>query len=619
MAGTGGDVAALVVAMSAQLTQFEKDMARAGDLADHSVRAIEDRFKAANISFPGLDDLVGKVEKLATAGGIAALIAQFHELNAEVAKIGESAERVGLTTDEFQKFRFAIVATGGSLEQADNFLDTFSRKIAEAATGTGSLYNFLRVNNVALKDANGQLLPLSVLLDKYSDLVKNTASPQDRLNEAFMVAGRQAGPAVVAALSQGADGLRRFGEQAQSSGTVIDRELIDRARKINTEYEKMKLVFQTTAQEIAVNTWDILARSIESVSSALKEFAEQFEAVRNLKDRVANGSTDLGGSGFDTPGVGFVPGTFPGQQPPQVTISKASQPSPIPQPRPNPGQDLGGTGLTKQYNEQANAFDKLIKNEEKRIELLGVEQEAVGKTVGAATQMRTQVELENAAKEQNIPLTQARIAAIENEASRAGAAAQALDDYKRQWASLNSAAQFAGDQLVTVLDGLEQKTTSLADAAKNLENSLLHALNQAAIMGSGPLAGLLGTASNVPGGTGGLLGLLTGGFGGGKATGGDIDPGKFYVVGENGPELLGARGAATIVPNEIASRTSSGSGWTPRLVVNNYGAQVDQPTMNNNGDLELTVRAVTRDEMASGRTNGIQRQKYGQAPRLKNR
>src|SRR5690606_23810398 len=39
------------------------------------------------------------------------------------------------------------------------------------------------------------------------------------------------------------------------------------------------------------------------------------------------------------------------------------------------------------------------------------------------------------------------------------------------------------------------------------------------------------------------------GFGGGRAQGGEIDPGRFYVVGERGPELIAPRSAGTVLPN----------------------------------------------------------------------
>ena len=49
------DTAALVVALSAQLTKFEKDMQKAGIMAERAVGDIENKFSKMN---PQINDLV---------------------------------------------------------------------------------------------------------------------------------------------------------------------------------------------------------------------------------------------------------------------------------------------------------------------------------------------------------------------------------------------------------------------------------------------------------------------------------------------------------------------------------------------------------------------------------
>lgn len=62
-------------------------------------------------------------------------------------------------------------------------------------------------------------------------------------------------------------------------------------------------------------------------------------------------------------------------------------------------------------------------------------------------------------------------------------------------------------------------------------------------------------------------------FGGGRATGGDIDPGKFYLVGEREPELIAPRGAGTVIP---LSKLGGGGGVR---VINNIDARNATPEM----------------------------------------
>jgi hypothetical protein len=193
------DTAALVVALSAQLTKFERDMQKAVGIADQGVNKIEQRFAKLNPSAgAGFDKLETKIKALATVGGIGLLINQIIELNRAVAQIGETAETVGIATSELQKLRFAVVATGGAAETADHFLEAFSRKIADAAQGSGDLYNFLKVNNI--EAAKFVKLPLNEQVARYADLIKNASNQQERLNIAAIASSRSLGPQMVQAL-----------------------------------------------------------------------------------------------------------------------------------------------------------------------------------------------------------------------------------------------------------------------------------------------------------------------------------------------------------------------------------------------------------------------------------
>lgn len=75
---------------------------------------------------------------------------------------------------------------------------------------------------------------------------------------------------------------------------------------------------------------------------------------------------------------------------------------------------------------------------------------------------------------------------------------------------------------------------------------------------------LFGNASS---GIGSLIGTIVGAFGGAKATGGDVMPGRSYWVGEQGPERFIPRTAGTILP---ASESAAMSGGRPLRVTNNF-------------------------------------------------
>jgi hypothetical protein len=505
----GNDTAALVVALSAQVSKFQKDMDEAVGIADRSTRRIEERFSQLNFG-KGIDDFINKMKVLAAGAGLGVIINGLIDINREAAKIGETAELIGATTDELQKFRFGVVATGGSISDADRFLERFSRSMGDAAKGSGDLYNFLRANGIAAREF--VKLPLGEQLEKFANLIKNTSTQAERLNNVFLVGGRGSAQ-LVQLLQEGAEGMRRFGQEAQDAGAVLDSELVKRAKELNIQLEKLKLSISVEGMDLVISAWQKFGEIMTDVGTAVGHFLNNFESLRHL-------------------GI------------PQILINKPSPPG-----EPPPG---GGNGSTIQPDAQAESFQKLITAQQRRIALLGAEQDAIGKTAGEEASYKALIDLIYQAKQQQIPLDDKRLQQLQDEANRTGQAAQALDDYKRQWAGLNSAVQFAGDQLSDILTGLETKTLSLADAAKQLQNALLRALNSALLTGSGPLAGLFGLQSNVPGGTGGLLGALFSGF---RASGGPVSGGRGYVVGENGPEFFVPDSSGRIIPSNIVNRT----------------------------------------------------------------
>ncbi|MET8524106.1 hypothetical protein, partial [Nocardioides sp. NPDC004968] len=84
------------------------------------------------------------------------------------------------------------------------------------------------------------------------------------------------------------------------------------------------------------------------------------------------------------------------------------------------------------------------------------------------------------------------------------------------------------------------------DVVKRLAASLAKAALQATLMGTGPLAGLFGT-SGTNGATGGLFGAFGSIFG--KATGGSVNAGQPYMVGERGRERFVPTVPGKIIPN----------------------------------------------------------------------
>ena len=572
------DTAALVVALSAQLTKFEQDMNKAVGIADKGVNDIEGKFKKANIEFKGFDELDKKLKGLLTIGGIALLIKQIIDLNEAVAKLGETAETLGVSTDTLQNLRFAAAATGASFDIADRFVEQFARKVQEAATGTGDLYNFLRVNNIeASKFAK---LPLNEQVGKYADLIKNSSTQQERLNAAVIASSRQVGPQFVSALQTGAAGLKEFGDELTSLGGRLSESTIQRAKEANEEFQKLKFVLGSFAEIAAVEAFTGLSNVLHGIATAIAEIIQNFQFMKDL----------MGGAGKL---LGIQPGFDYNQDPAKVTVNK-------------------GAGTTNTYSKLNDDFQKLIQSQIKRNELLVSEAQHVQDSAGVQAFYKTEIELTNAVLEKNKTISEAQYAEILRVAAATQQAAQQAYNSKQAWEGLNTAVQAFGNQMIDIMIGLTQKTLTASEAMRQLTNFIIKALLQAALLGQGPLGNVLGFGSSTPGGTGGILGGLVSGVNTifKRAGGGPVTSGHPYVVGEQGPELFVPGSSGQIIPNRVNAR-SSGSGLS--VVVNNYTSQDTATTQERRSGPsgEQLVIGIVRKEMAKGGFDDVNRGRYG--------
>lgn len=108
--------------------------------------------------------------------------------------------------------------------------------------------------------------------------------------------------------------------------------------------------------------------------------------------------------------------------------------------------------------------------------------------------------------------------------------------------------------------------------------------------------GDFGTTKKIGGWAGDLFGWIGSFWGGGKAAGGPVYPGRAYVVGERGPELFMPGTVGTVIPNSAMSR--------PTVVLNiqnNTGTQVEssQDSVSYDGEayhIGISLKAVKNNE-----------------------
>lgn len=298
------DTAALVVALSAQLTRFEKDMKGAVDIADKRTREIEGTFTRLNSTISGklsqvssgLQGNIGFAGQLlsslgpigiAAAVGIGATVGAMVSLTDATAKFAEKskslkegAETAGLTIAQFKLLGSAGKAVGLDFDETTSFFTKYIANLEELRKGGGPLFDaLLKIDTGLLRQLSAtkdSAQAIDLLVQAYSRLTDQTA----RLSLARAAGGRSglSGGRLLESLGQqgGVAGL-----EARSAG--IDEDQIRRAAQLKVEIEAI--------ERKTKNIWGGMFS--DTILEGQKRNAEIWLEIAQTIDRIVNGTDRL--------------------------------------------------------------------------------------------------------------------------------------------------------------------------------------------------------------------------------------------------------------------------------------------------------------------------------------
>jgi len=252
---------------------------------------LTNKFKDLNRKGLAVNKALGSIAVAAGAWGIKN---QIEESVAYADALAKTADKLGITTDALQEYRFAAQLNNVEQTALDTGLQRWTRRLGEAAKGQGELRQVLEDNNVSIRDSNGNLRNSEAVLADYADTIKGAGTDQEKLLLAFKAFDTE-GAAMVNVLRDGSEGLEKLRQKARESGAVMDSELIRKAEIINDKWE-------TLTHTIGIE----LKSALISVSSVFVDTASNAEKMEDILQKIktvnyeiahaaARGRTNFGG------------------------------------------------------------------------------------------------------------------------------------------------------------------------------------------------------------------------------------------------------------------------------------------------------------------------------------
>ncbi len=217
-----------------------------------------------------LDDFVGKLKNfgsLIAGGAVGAAAGAFITHVAHVGdEIGDTAERLGVSTDALQAFGLAAQLGGSSAEAMGMALGFLNDKIGDAARGGASAKEFQKLG-IAFKDTNGNIRPTEEVFGDAADKISKLKTTAEQTTAAMNLFGRP-GKQLVPLLSKGSKGLEEMRKQLKALGGGFSKEGVKASSDFADSMDKLAVVGKSWLSGVAVAFLPTIQKLVDWFSKA---------------------------------------------------------------------------------------------------------------------------------------------------------------------------------------------------------------------------------------------------------------------------------------------------------------------------------------------------------------
>ena len=256
--------------------QFEK-LGAASDKLKKRFPAIT---KAVGFMVGALKKAIKAMAALAVAG-LAAMTALTVSSFKSGDQLAKTADKIGITTEALAGLRHAAELTGVSAGTMDMAMQRLTRRVSEAANGTGEAVGAL--HELGINAAELEQLPLDKQMNVIADSMAKVESQSDKVRLAMKLFDSE-GVALVNTLAGGSEGLAKMAEEANILGLAMSRTDTAQIEAANDAILRAKSVFTGLGNQLAV----AFAPIIETIANLFRQSAVDTAEFGNIGQRVAD-------------------------------------------------------------------------------------------------------------------------------------------------------------------------------------------------------------------------------------------------------------------------------------------------------------------------------------------
>lgn len=537
----------------------------------------------------------------------------------------KTADKIGTTTEALSALRYAADISGVATTTLDMAMQRFTRRLSEAAKGTGEAKGALRELNIDAKAL--QQLPLDKQMIELSGAFAQVESDADKVRLAFKLFDSE-GVSLVNTLGLGADGMRELFQEAEVLGLVMSRQAANGVEEAVDSLTKLRSVAKGLIDQFTA----ALAPAISLAAESLKEWVIQITAseggIRGFAQNAAKSFLNAVESIViaAAKGANAIKTMFAGDDSADTSILQRrlkAQQDALTQHQVYLEGLMSGEGslvdrflsgdLFKSGNTAVADTQKEIKAIQK---LIGSLQQQISEAAGSESQSLIDIGNLQAMFQglrEAVDMTSQSMDELPIEPEKLSQYAQAvglIKDAFKEWddamptleESLKSLAKSGMDGFTNAVTSAITGAQSFGDAIKSLAKSVVDSLIKMLVQYyiTKPLFDAIGGFIGGSAGAGGSSTIDTGAsFAGYAASGGTVTGGKQYMVGEEGPEMFVPSQTGKIFPNDQLG----GGGVVVNQTIN-VSTGVSQTVRAEIINLMPQIAGAAKSAVADGRARG---------------
>lgn len=421
--------------------------------------------------------------------------------------LGKTAQKLGVTSQALQKLRYASNLAGVETRTVDMAVQRFTRRLSEAANGTGEAKDALKELGLNAKELAKQ--PLDKQMLALADAFDDVQSSGDKVRLAFKLFDSE-GVAFVNTLEGGSAALQKMFQDAEGLGFILSSSSVKGVEEANDAMMKLGVMFKGVADQITAGLAPAFRVIVDLIRDKLVKAIETAGGMQNFAKALALAVVNMAE---------------------RISISIQGFVNRI----------IRGLNF---LIDAAKALGRVIDNDTlKSIERVGTYSFV---TAGFFQDLRDAI---NSTKDATNELTNAQNAGNETGKTYRKQLMDLAESAKDVQKNMESAAVRGIKSLEDALVDVTMGTASAKDAFKSMARSIISDLIRINIQKNitGSLAAGMGGA-----GGGGFVSGIGSFIGGlfGFANGGRPSMGKPAIVGEKGAELFVPDSAGRIIPND---------------------------------------------------------------------